>query len=247
MSLLPKSIHRCRRYLTKFNSGRDIPAATSIALTGASLGAGLSCSFQADVTAPSAGAKANNIPAADLNNDQGRDAAADANDTLTVLAAADVTQIHYRWRNDDGPEVVFDIGDGADGALTPAATFNLNTNLSGARVFADGIAYRIDAATATGTSVDRVSVSGTLSNGIAAGDEVLLINLQGVAGDTVDVGNHEFLEVLSVTATTITFASSISNSYDRTVPGNLCLSTRSGPLCSSNLAHPKLLINKDEL
>ena len=26
----------------------------------------------------------------------------------------------------------------------------------------------------------------------------------------------------------------------------MCLSTRSGPLCSSNLAHPKLLINKDE-
>ena len=26
MRLLPKSIHRCRRYPTKFNSGRDIPA-----------------------------------------------------------------------------------------------------------------------------------------------------------------------------------------------------------------------------
>ena len=25
MSLLPKSIHRCRRYPTTFNSGRDIP------------------------------------------------------------------------------------------------------------------------------------------------------------------------------------------------------------------------------
>ena len=25
MSLLPKSIHRCRCYPTKFNSGRDIP------------------------------------------------------------------------------------------------------------------------------------------------------------------------------------------------------------------------------
>ena len=25
MSLLPKGIHRCRRYPTKFNSGRDIP------------------------------------------------------------------------------------------------------------------------------------------------------------------------------------------------------------------------------
>ena len=28
MSLLPKSIHRCRRYPTKFNSGRDIPVNT---------------------------------------------------------------------------------------------------------------------------------------------------------------------------------------------------------------------------
>ena len=27
MSLLPKSIHRCRRYPTKFNSGWDIPLA----------------------------------------------------------------------------------------------------------------------------------------------------------------------------------------------------------------------------
>ena len=26
MRLLPKSIHRCHRYPTKFNSGRDIPA-----------------------------------------------------------------------------------------------------------------------------------------------------------------------------------------------------------------------------
>ena len=29
MRLLPKSIHWCRRYPTKFNSGRDIPALTA--------------------------------------------------------------------------------------------------------------------------------------------------------------------------------------------------------------------------
>ena len=29
MSLLPKSIHWCRRYPTKFNSGRDIPSMSS--------------------------------------------------------------------------------------------------------------------------------------------------------------------------------------------------------------------------
>ncbi len=30
MSLLPKSIHRCRRYPTKFNSGRDIPTQLAV-------------------------------------------------------------------------------------------------------------------------------------------------------------------------------------------------------------------------
>ena len=30
MSLLPKSIHRCRRYPTKFNSGRDIPSSSHL-------------------------------------------------------------------------------------------------------------------------------------------------------------------------------------------------------------------------
>ena len=58
--------------------------ANNIDLSGGALGASASCTFQADVTAPSAGAKANNIPAAALNNAEGLDAAADANDTLTV-------------------------------------------------------------------------------------------------------------------------------------------------------------------
>ena len=33
MRLLPKSIHRCRRYPTKFNSGRDISANNVDAVT----------------------------------------------------------------------------------------------------------------------------------------------------------------------------------------------------------------------
>ena len=34
MSLLPKSIHRCRRYPTKFNSGRDIPPYEAVSTLG---------------------------------------------------------------------------------------------------------------------------------------------------------------------------------------------------------------------
>jgi hypothetical protein len=37
MSLLPKSIHRCRRYPTKFNNGRDIPAHEVLLVIGDSL------------------------------------------------------------------------------------------------------------------------------------------------------------------------------------------------------------------
>jgi hypothetical protein len=73
--------------------------------------------------------------------------------------SADLQQIHYRWRNDLGGELgALDTGDGADGALAPTGTFNLNTDTSGGRSYADGIAYRIDASTATGTSVESSSL-----------------------------------------------------------------------------------------
>jgi hypothetical protein len=34
MRLLPNSVHRCRRYPTKFNSGRDIPHRRQVDVTG---------------------------------------------------------------------------------------------------------------------------------------------------------------------------------------------------------------------
>ena len=37
MRLLPKSIHRCRRYPTKFNSGRDIPLRHQDIISGGNL------------------------------------------------------------------------------------------------------------------------------------------------------------------------------------------------------------------
>jgi len=140
--------------------------------------------------------------------------------TEEAYAAEDLQQVHYRWRNDDGGELGLDTGTGADGAITPAGTFNLNTSTSGGRTYADGIAYRIIAPADAASSVTRFNAGDTLSNGIAAGDEVLLINMQGASGDSGDVGNYEFLEVLSVTASTITFIGSITKSYDGTTASN---------------------------
>ena len=140
--------------------------------------------------------------------------------TVTAVVEPRLDQIHYRWRNDDGGEAGFDKGDGTDGALAPAGTFDLNTSTSGGRTYADGIAYRVVAPADTVTSVTRNDAGDTLSNGIAAGDEVLLINTQGASSDTADVGNYEFLEVQSVTASTITFTTSTTKSYDGTTAAN---------------------------
>ena len=103
-----------------------------------------------------------------------------ATPTFTVTAPTDLQQAHYRWRDDDGPEGGLDKGDGTDGALAPTGTFNLNTSTSGGRTYADGIAYHVTAPADSATSVTRVS--GTDTNGIVAGDELLLINLQGASG-----------------------------------------------------------------
>ena len=138
--------------------------------------------------------------------------------TVTAVVEARLDQIHYRWRNDDGGEAGFDKGDGTDGALAPTGTFDLNTSTSGGRTYADGIAYHVTTPADSATSV--VLVSGS-ANGIVAGDEVLLINMQGASTDTADVGNYEFVEVLSVSSGTITFTGSgITKSYDGTTAAN---------------------------
>jgi hypothetical protein len=119
-------------------------------------------------------------------------------------------------------------GDGADGSVTISTSTNINTTAiaSGrptclsSTSCADGIAYRVVAPVDSATSVTRNSGSDTLSNGIAVGDEVLLINLQGTSADNTDVGNYEFKEVQSISASTITFTSAITKSYDGTTASN---------------------------
>ncbi len=142
-----------------------------------------------------------------------------------AVDAASIQQLHYRWRNDDGDEL--NTGDGTDGALSLTSSYNLNTTDSSADsddngTYADGIAFKVDPATAT-TSGTMVKLYDTPTDpSIAAGDEVILINLQGASGDTADVGNYEFLRISSVNTSTkeVTFTTAIQKSYDGTTPGN---------------------------
>ena len=64
-----------------------IPSSTTISLSGATIPANGSCTFQADVTGAVAGSYLNTIPAGALNNDQGATNAQPATATLTITPA----------------------------------------------------------------------------------------------------------------------------------------------------------------
>ena len=105
--------------------------------------------------------------------------------------------------------IYVDAGDGADGAVTISANKNINTDIiaTGRSTYADGIRYAVSA-----IGTNTITTSAT-ANGIAAADEVLLVNLQGDVTNNGNVGNYEFLEVQSVSGTLITLASNLTKTY----------------------------------
>jgi len=93
-------------------------------------------------------------------------------------------------------------GTGADGALGPIA---LPTNIASV----GGVATTVTA-NPTGRGIRVTSTAG-----FAAGDEILLINVQGVPNDTDDVGKYEFLRIASVpSATGLLLQTPVRRSYD---------------------------------
>jgi Putative metal-binding motif len=99
------------------------------------------------------------------------------------------------------------IGDGSDGALAVTGTTNLNSDASGGRTAADAVSYSVSA-----ISGDTLTVGRRVS-GLVAGDEVLLINLQGSDSAFAAVGTYEFASVASISGTTITLSATVSGTY----------------------------------
>lgn len=114
-------------------------------------------------------------------------------------------------------------GDGSDGAITISASITWDSAIlaTGRTTYADGIAYRVNPPGIGDTAVTRYRSADNLSNGIVAGDEVLVINLQGnligtgttAVFDNASVGNYEFRTVASVSASTITFTEPLEHRY----------------------------------
>ncbi len=107
------------------------------------------------------------------------------------------------------PSAIYDIGTGDDGAITiSSGSKNINSDtLATGRTIADGISYAV---TALGTNTITAS---SAPSGLTAGDEILLINMQGDATNNVNAGTYEFLRVLGISGSVITARTNIQNTY----------------------------------
>ncbi len=110
-------------------------------------------------------------------------------------------------------------GTGSDGAIAITTDTNINTaNSITGRSCADGgdaVNYSVTALTPTTATLSTTPSTGCLS----AGDEVLLINLQGTSTKYLNVGNYETLRIASVSTSTITFTTAKNKTYGDD-PGN---------------------------
>ncbi len=73
------------------------------------------------------------------------------------------------------------------------------------------------------SSTSNITVSGSSVTGVAVGDEMLLINVQGDTTNYNNVGNYEFLRVSNISTNVISFNAPVSKSYgtiDNSAIGN---------------------------
>ncbi|MFZ5438347.1 MAG: beta strand repeat-containing protein, partial [Patescibacteria group bacterium] len=123
-----------------------------------------------------------------------------------------------------------DTGTGTDGdiTLTTAAhgsTPNINaTAFIAGRTCADAPTYNVTALTSTTATVTPAFTT----NCLAAGDEIMLINLQGTTGAVANLGNYEFLRIENISGNVATFTTAKTKYYGSTAGSDAGLGTTDG-------------------
>ncbi len=114
-------------------------------------------------------------------------------------------------------------GDGRDGPLTVTTASSMDEVSSNGRTCPDAFSANVIAVNApTGVTLATAPAAGCL----AAGDVVLLVNLQGRASIVTNVGNHERLTVATVDSATVTFNESIQQFYGNAANSNAGIGTQ---------------------
>ncbi len=101
----------------------------------------------------------------------------------------------------------------SDGAVTFAGNVNVSTDNHPGRSCAQGgdaVSYSV---TSLGANTATLAVAPATPSCLTAGDEVLLINLQGIPASVANVGNYETLLVQSISGSVVTFATNKTKFY----------------------------------
>ena len=114
------------------------------------------------------------------------------------------------------------IGNGADGAITISTSKTIDTTaIATGRTFADAVNMSITQSLSSGAT--SIVLSGDQTNiGLAANDEILIINQRGTSSDYSNVGKYDTVRISSITynpvqaETTMALSSALVNSYDGT-------------------------------
>jgi prepilin-type N-terminal cleavage/methylation domain-containing protein len=94
-----------------------------------------------------------------------------------------------------------------------SGTLNLNTQSCSGRATADAVNFISTADISSGAT--NITLSSTPS-GITVGDQVLIINLQGVLGDYANVGKYEPKIISQINGNVLTFSQPLINNYSGT-------------------------------
>jgi len=107
------------------------------------------------------------------------------------------------------PDTTGTYGSGGDGSLVIASNSNINTMMSNGRTCADAVSYRVSAMT-----TNTLTLSSSPSTAcLAVGDELFIINQQGVVTDYANVGNYEIGKIKQISGSEITLTSALTKSF----------------------------------
>jgi hypothetical protein len=141
---------------------------------------------------------------------------------IPSLPASSQKTIYIKYKNPEAepisafiaePDRGIDTGTGADGACSVAGTTNLNAGTCVGRANPDMAGFTTESPIVTGSTSLNLT---TAPSGLTAGDEVLIINLQGSATEYANAGKYETKRVESINGVTLNFSSPFMYSFDGT-------------------------------
>jgi len=107
----------------------------------------------------------------------------------------------------------YTFGTGADGACTVSSNMNINTQSCVGRPYGDAVRFYKKAAYNANAGDYILDINTSTTNGLAIGDEVLILIQDGLASASANTGKYETAIISNITADRLTFETPLQNSY----------------------------------